>query len=480
MTRPSQSFALIAGALILFMVPPGGIAVAAAPGAPAAQGAPPASPAGPVPAPQPPAGPKPSTSPAGPALTLDQAIEHALAQNPQVTAAQQAVAAAQQTVTIARTGLEPSILLAGSGGYGNTSINRVNTSGFVTPLVTLTPTGALVVTANYPLYDSGLTPANVAAAEASLVQAQATLRQTQQDLSLQAATAFFNVLQAEQLTTVREAQLAQAQQALAQAEAQFRAGTAARSDVIQAQSSLAQAQVNLLVAQSQIDTSKAGFRGVLAMDMFAPVEVQEPQAPPLRVAIAADAAVQDAVANRPEVALAAAAVQSSQAALTIAIITAGLQLTVGLGASYTPYSTSSFANNTGTYGVTGTLSLPLFDSGKGKASIDESKANLGNAQAKLSQEELTVRQDAYQSYLAAVQGAANITATQAAQTAAEEALRVAEGQYRAGVGTILAVTTAQANAAQAEVNAVTAVYTYETALATLQHATGRTIMAGGL
>src|SRR5262249_33863281 len=218
--------------------------------------------AGPVPSPQPPAGPKPSTSaPLGPALTLDQAIAHAMAQNPQVTAAQQAVAAAQQAITIARTGLEPSILLAGSGGYGNTSINRVNTSGFVPPLVTLTPTGALVVTANYPLYDSGLTPANVAAAEASLVQAQATLRQTQQDLSLQAATAFFNVLQAEQLTTVREAQLAQAQQALAQAEAQFRAGTAARSDVIQAQSSLAQAQVNLLVAQSQIDTSKAGFRG---------------------------------------------------------------------------------------------------------------------------------------------------------------------------------------------------------------------------
>jgi outer membrane protein len=480
MNRRPLSFAFAVGALVLCLAVPQGVAMAAASTPPAAQGTPPPAPAAPMPAPVPmPASPPaPATSvPTGPVLTLDQAIQHAVLQNPQVAAAQQSVAAAQEAITIARTGLEPSLTLSGSGGYGNRSVNVVNTSGFIVPLTTVTPTGALTIVADYPLYNSGLTQAEVASAEAALVNAQATLRQTEQDLSLQVATAFFSVLQAERLTTVRQAQLAQAQQALAQAEAQFRAGTAARSDVIQAQSTLAQAQVNLLVAQSQIDTSKAGFKGVLAIDMLAPVDVKEPEAPALAVPIQPDAAVQAAVANRPEVAEAAATVQSDQAALDTAIITAGLQLTLGVGAAYTPYSTGSFSTNTATYGLTGTLSLPLYDSGKGKASINQAKANLGNAQDKLAQEQLVVRQDAYQAYLAAVQGAANITATQAAATAAEEALRVAQGQYSAGVGTILAVTTAQANAAQAEVNAVTAVYTYETALATLQHATGQMITA---
>ena len=469
MNRRALSFAFVVGALTLSLIVPPGIAVAAPPAAYAAQGTPPPAPA-PMPAPR-------TIAPSGAGLTLDQAIQEAMLHNPQVTAEQETVVAAQEAITIARTGLEPSITLSGSGGYGNSSINVVNSSGFVVPFTTVTPTGAITLVADYPLYNSGLTQAAVAEAEATLVQDQALLRQTEQDLSLQVATAFLNVLQSERLTIVREAQLAEAQQALAQAEARFRAGTAARSDVIQAQSTLAQAQVNLLVAQSQIDTSKAGLKGVLAIDMLAPIEVQAPAAPPLTVAIQPDAAVQAAVATRPEVAEAAAVVQISQAALDTAIITAGLQLTVGVGAAYTPYSSGSFSTNTATYGLTGTLSLPLYDSGKGKASINEAKANLSNAQDKLAQEQLVVRQDAYQSYLAAVQGAANITATQAAATAAEEALRVAVGQYRAGVGTILAVTTAQANAAQAEVNAVTAVYTYETALATLQHATGQMITA---
>ena len=482
MNHRPLSLVFIVGALILCLAVPQGTAMAAVSAPRAAQGTPPAAPTAPTPAPpsvpaSPPAPAPATTGRTGPVLTLDQAIQQAVLQNPQVAAAQQSVAAAQEAITIAHTGLEPSLTLSGSGGYGNSSVNVVNSSGFTVPLTTVTPTGAITIVADYPLYNSGLTQAEVASAEAALVNAQATLRQTEQDLSLQVATAFFNVLQAERLTTVRQAQLAQAQQALAQAEAQFRAGTAARSDVIQAQATLAQAQVNLLVAQSQIDTSKAGFKGVLAIDMLTPIEVREPEAPSMTVAIRPDAAVQAAVANRPEVAEAAAIVQTDQAALDTAIITAGLQLTLGVGASYTPYSSGAFSTNTSTYGLTGTLSLPLYDSGKGKASINQAKANLSNARDKLAQEQLVVRQDAYQAYLAAVQGAANITATQAAQTAAEEALRVAEGQYRAGVGTILAVTTAQANAAQAEVNAVTAVYTYETALATLQHATGQLITA---
>ena len=111
--------------------------------------------------------------------------------------------------------------------------------------------------------------------------------------------------------------------------------------------------------------------------------------------------------------------------------------------------------------------------------MDQAQANLRNAQAQLDAARVSVRQDAYQSYLTAVQDAETITATQAARAAADAALAVAEGQYRAGVGTIVAVVTAQANAAQAEVNAVTAVYTYQTGLATLRHAQGMPVAGGG-
>jgi outer membrane protein len=310
--------------------------------------------------------------------------------------------------------------------------------------------------------------------------AEASLRLTEQSIALQTATAFFNVLSAETLTGVRQAQLKQTQDLLAQTQAQVKAGVAAQSDIIQVQAQVAQAQVNVLSAQSQIATTKAALQALLGADVSAPIEVQAPAAPPPTVAVNAATVAQLALANRPEVAQAQAQVQSAQSGLDLARINAGPQMTVSLDTTYTPVSTNSNLVNGVGYGLGGSVSLPLFDSGKGQAEIQQAQATLQSAQASLSAAQLSVRQDAYQSYLNAVQAAANVTATQAAASAADAALRVAQGQYRAGVGTILNVTTAEANAEQADVNAVSAVYSYDTALATLLHSEGVAIEAKAL
>jgi outer membrane protein len=439
-----------------------------------AQGAALAQSPGPIPTPVPP-------PPATP-LTLEAAVLQALGRNPQVTAAQQSLVAAQAGVVTARAGLAPTVSLTGTGSYGTSGISSSSATvpGLVGPAATPNATGAVSVTGTLPIYDSGRTHAAVEQAEAAVASAEAALKQTQQDIALSAATDFFSVLKAERTTTVREAQLAQAQQQLAQAEAQFRAGSAAQADVVQAQAQVAQAQVDLLNARNQIETTKAALRSVLGLDAQGPVEVQEPAPPAGPPALTAEAAVQEALRNRPEVAQAAAAVQSNQGALDLAYVNAGLQVSVGLGTSYVPYSSNALASNSTSYGVTATVSLPLFDSGKSAAGINAAKANLGAAQAKLEQARLAVRQDAYQAYLAAIQGAANVAATDAAQRAAAEALRVAEGRYQAGVATIVEVTTSRATAAQADVNAVNARYDYQSALATLRHAVGRSIVGGSL
>lgn len=457
--RPTPSIvgACLLGACLLMMQ---GVASAQTPGPGSTQGAP----------------------AAGGPLTLDEAIGQAVSRNPGITAAEQALAAAQQGVITARAGLAPTISANGNGSYGTSAASGAQSINQVlgAPSSTLNATGSVSLTGTLPLYDGGRTRATVEQAEAQVVAAQASLRQTRQDIALQAASAFFSVLKAERLTTVREAQLAQAQQQLAQAEAQFRAGTAAQADVIQAQAQVAQAQVDLLSARSQIDTTKGTLRSVLARDVLSPIEVQEPAAATTAVSLVAEAAVQEAESNRPEVAAAAAAVQTNTAALELATVNAGVQVSVGLSTSYVPYSTNALVNNTTSYALTTTIALPLVDGGKGRAGINAAKANLAAAQAKLEQARLTIRQDAYQAYVSAVQGAANVVATEAAQKAADEALRVAEGRYQAGVATIVEVTTSRANAAQAQVNAVNARYDYQAALATLRHAIGRPIAGGSL
>ena len=466
MSRCVQCVLSALSALVLSLeVFTGPAPVAAAPSLSPAQGQAPTPPPAQAPAYPQPAGPA-GTSP----LTLEQAIQGALARNPNVVAAAEAVTAAQQALVGARAGLAPVLSANVTGALGTQSATSL------AALSSPSATGSLSVGATLPLYDAGLTPARVASAEAGLSSAQAALRQTQQDTSLAVATAFFNVLASERLTTVREAQLAEAQQQLALSQAQVKAGVAAQADVIQVQATVAQAQVNVLLARAQIATSKAGLQAAIGTDAAAPVEVQEPPAPPLTIPVTADAAIQAAVTDRAEVAKAEAAVQSDQAALALAQVNAGPQLSVGVGTTYTPVSTSPVLANSTTYGLTATIALPLYNVGA-QAGVDQAQATVRSAQAQFDATVVSVRQDAYQSYLAALQDAQTITATQAAQAAADAALAVAEGQYRAGVGTIVAVTTAQANAAQAEVNAVTAVYTYQTALATLRHAQGMPIVA---
>ena len=440
----------------------------AAPWAEAAQPSAPPIPAAPAPPTAQPAAP-------GPTFTLAQVVQATLAHNPQIVAAQQTLEAAQQNVLAARAGYGPTVSAVGNGSFGTTG---AATSGVQSaPLSNVGGTGTVSLGASLPVFDGGRTKVAVEQAEAQAATAQAVLRQTEQDLALQAGTQFFTVLKNESLAGVQQQVLARAQAQLALVEAQVRAGVAPQADVIQSQAQVAQAQVSLLNARAQILTAKAALASTMGTDATAPLEVAGSPAPVPQISVTFDQVIAAALQSRPEIAKGRAGVQAAQASLDTAYVNAGVQVSINVGAGYTPVSTSPALNNTSSYGLTGSLSLPLFDSGKGKAEIAGAQAGLRSAQAQLDAAVAFVRQDAYQAYLNAVQAAANVTATEAARAAADQALRVAQGRYRAGVGTIIEVITAQTTAAQADVNAASAVYDYQAALITLQHAEGAPIVA---
>lgn len=455
MIRRSWFLVVITGWLGLCLVSSQGVALANSPSVP------------------PPAGPAVAQGAPSAVFTLDQAIQMAVRQNPQVTAAQQTVVAAEQHVIEARAGFFPAVSITGTTAYGTTSSTGV-------PLSSATSTASVGVTGSLSIFDNGRTRIATEQAEAALASARALLRQTQQDVALSAATDFLNVLKAQRIATARQVALDKAQQQLAQSQAQFRAGTAAQADVIQAQAQVAQARVDFLAAQGQIEITRVALRGVLSMDLLAPIDLQDPAVQPAPLTVTTDAAVQEAIQNRPEVAKANADVQASQANLASAYASVGFQVTVGANTTYFIASTQPGASNATAWAITASVSVPIFDAGKGAATINEAKATLAAFEAKAESTLLTVRQDAYQSYLSAVQAATNLDATQAAQDAANAALDAAQGRYRAGVGTIVEVTTAQAAAALANVNAINGRYDYQTALATLRHALGRPIVGGSL
>jgi len=68
--------------------------------------------------------------------------------------------------------------------------NASNANAFSAPLSNVNGTGTATLAGNVTLFDNGRTKALVESAEAGAASAQAALRQTQQDLALQAATQF--------------------------------------------------------------------------------------------------------------------------------------------------------------------------------------------------------------------------------------------------------------------------------------------------
>ncbi|MDQ7842622.1 MAG: TolC family protein [Armatimonadota bacterium] len=402
------------------------------------------------------------------AVTFEAALVSALTRHPTVIAAERAVEAAEARLVQARAGTALQVGLSGRASYGTIS----STTGAPTGGEP-SPSHNISVGASLPLYDGGLRALQILQAQALLDAARAQLAAARQDVVLAAAQAYFQVLRARRTVEVREAVLRTAQAQVEQAEAFFRAGTAAQADVVRARAAAATAFAEVVAARGQVETALAALRSAMAVPLHQAVSVSDPAMPAVPTVAAADAAA-EAVRQRPEVRRAEAEVRGAEAALRLARLAAGLQ--VSLGAT-TTVQVSPDPGQAG-WGISATVSYPLFDAGRTAAAVREAAANLQAATARRDATVLQVQTQAYQAVVGLAAASARAEATRVSAEAAQEALRVTEGRYRAGVGTLVDVLTAQSDAAEARVAAVQAVYDLQQAVVTLQYALGRALVAG--
>jgi len=400
-------------------------------------------------------------------VTLEAAMASALERHPTVIAAERSLQAAEARLVQARAEMALQVGVTGRASVGTLS----STTG--------TPTGGdpttshnVSVGASLPLYDGGTRALQIAQAQASLEAARASLAAARQDVVLAAAQAYFTVLRAQRTVEVREAAARTAQAQVEQAEAFFRAGTAAQADVIRARAAAASAQAELVAARGQVETTLASLRSAMAIPLDRPVSVTDPAVPALPTIAAAEAST-EAVRQRPEVARAEADLRSADAALRLARLAAGLQVSISANTSVQVTPAPGQAG----WSVSATVSHPLVDAGRAKAAVAEAAANLEAASARRDATILQVQTQAYQAVVGLGAASARVEATRVSAEASQEALRVTEGRYRAGVGTLVEVLSAQADAAEARVAAVQALYDLHQAVVNLQYARGRALMA---
>ena len=124
------------------------------------------------------------------------------------------------------------------------------------------------------LFDAGMN-AQRKEARYGLNAADLTLEQTKQTIRLTATTDYFNILQARNMVQVREETVATLTKHLDDVNAQFRAGTVARADVLASEVELANAQQALTSAKNDYAVAVATLNNVIGLPTDTTLETSD-------------------------------------------------------------------------------------------------------------------------------------------------------------------------------------------------------------
>jgi outer membrane protein len=315
--------------------------------------------------------------------------------------------------------------------------------------------------------------AELQAAKAGQVEADASLVDTRFQQALATTNVFFDALSATQLVGVREASVRRAEEQLKVSVSKLHAGSATRSDSLRSLVTLGSARLDLIQSQTDLATAEANLAHqvgevgrISAADdssfhrLLAPIDTVG-----LRLeAESRSPRIQNAVATA---SVARANVRASRSAYW-----PSLTLGANTGWNASRNNDYAFLNQRQ---VSLQLSWQLFNRFDRELAIAQREASYDVAQATAEDERRAVQAEltARLAELDAARSKIDITVTSV--TAATEDLRVQQERYRLGASTIVDVLTSQEALNQAEVDVVNARFDYLRAKAQLDALIGRTL-----
>jgi outer membrane protein len=411
-------------------------------------------------------------------LTLDQALETARTNQPQLRQAAAGTQAAMARSDQAMASLLPQV--AGSANYQRSTANFTSRPGSLPSQ--LSGGGStqswntynyfnLGLSASQLLYDFGQTRFRWRSAQASAAAQRDTEHSTLQQVLLGVRIAYFQARAAKGLVGVAKDTLANQDKHLEQTEGFVEAGTQAEIALAQSRTDVANARVQLITAENAYETAKAQLNDAMGVEGPTDYEVADETLPPVPGEDGTtDTLLGEALQSRPELAALANDVRSQE--LTLRSVRAALGPSVNLSTGFTDAG-EQFSNLTWNWSAAVGISIPLFQGGFTRAQVRETEFNLTAAKAQYDAERQLVRLEIEQARLGVRAAKATLSAAGDALVNAQERLRLAEGRYETGVGSIIELGDAQVALTSAGQQKVQAEYNLAQARAQLVKALGR-------
>ncbi len=310
--------------------------------------------------------------------------------------------------------------------------------------------GALAL--EQPLFSGGSTFANIGAAQNSIRAAIASLEAIEQDVLLNAVTAYTNVIQNEALLRLAKNNQNVIANQLKQTQARFEVGELTRTDVSQAQARMAEADAGVIAADGNLRASRATYERIIGT---APMSLKFPSFEiPLPKNL--DEAVTLAQAWNPNVRAAQhARVAAGYRVNSIAgELLPQVSLRGGVSKTYDPLSGSSDEQDANSIGVVATV--PLYEGGATRARIREAKQQAVARRADIDSRREDAQQSVVRSWEALKAAEAEIISRQAQVQASEIARFGVKKEAELGARTVLDTLDADQEVLNAQVALVTA------------------------
>jgi len=384
--------------------------------------------------------PKPAPSEIGVPHTLAEALASTYSNQPALQAERAKLRATDENVPQALAGWRPTVVMAGTGGYGDGMTRTYSgVSGQYLNSQTDRLIGTAQATLTQPLYTGGKTQANVNRAKNQVMAERATLIAQEQTSFLNTVNAYVGVIQNQQLLALNinnEQVLAKQLQATND---RFRVGEITRTDVAQAEAALAGATAQRQTAEGNLQTARGTYQQIVGF--MPPADLVEPQPLSLPVKTQQDATVL-AANNNPVVVTAlfndAAAKDAVDVAFAQLMPQVNLQGQVFQQAN--AGSRSSLANG---YQAVLQLSVPLYQGGAEYSAVRQARQTAQQTQKLVDDARRTAVQNAVQAWETLSAARASAASTREQIRANQIALEGVEREAIVGSRTTLDVLNAQ-------------------------------------
>lgn len=190
--------------------------------------------------------------------TLEDCLQYALANRPELTKYQAKVGSAEDDVKIAKSGYLPAVDFSLSHSWSDIEFPGVNNSNWQASL-----------TASMNLFDSGLNKSKVKQSEYSLDTVKEQARQQQDTVMLEVREAYLTMREAEKRIDTKKVAIEQAEESLKIAETRYRLGVGTNLSVFDAVVALNTAKLNSNKALYDYNTSKAQLEKAMGIAIAA-------------------------------------------------------------------------------------------------------------------------------------------------------------------------------------------------------------------